>query len=70
MQDLLGRTFSVADGRYRVVDVRNLNGEAMVYAEALPPADEPAGKAKPKPRRMAFHYADIADLVKPGNKIA
>ena len=33
MQDILGRTFSVGDGEYRVVDVRQLSGEVMVYAE-------------------------------------
>jgi len=61
MQELLGRTFAVADGRYRVVDVRKLSGEAMVYAE---PIDMPDG-GKPRPQRMAFHYGDIADLVEP-----
>ena len=63
MKELLGRTFSVANGRYRVVDVRQLNGEAMVYAEELE-------TQRPKPQRMAFHYADIADLVEKDNKIA
>ena len=67
MNDLLGRTFAVADGRYRVVDVRKLAGEAMVYAEALP-TDESVGRARPQ--RMAFHYGDIAELVETGNKIA
>jgi len=56
MQELLGRKFSVGDGEYRVVDVRQLSGELMVYAEELD-----GGAAEPrKPRRAAFHYGDIA----------
>ena len=35
MQELLGRTFSVGEGRYRVVDVRRMSGEAMIYAEEI-----------------------------------
>lgn len=56
MQDILGQTFSVGDGKYRVVDVRQLAGELMVYAEPT------AGKASEErtPRRAAFHYGDIA----------
>ena len=56
MQELLGRKFSVGDGEYRVVDVRNLSGELMVYAEEL--AADTAESHKPK--RAAFHYGDIA----------
>lgn len=63
MQELLGRTFSVADGRYRVVDVRKLSGEAMVYAEQI---DQVPG-GRPRPQRMAFHYGDIAKLVEPAS---
>lgn len=56
MQELLGRKFSVGEGKYRVVDVRQLSGELMVYAEELD-----ADTAEPrKPRRAAFHYGDIA----------
>ena len=55
MQDLLGRTFSVGKGEYRVVDVRQLSGEMMVYAEPLGEQAEAR-----KPRRAAFHYNDIA----------
>lgn len=56
MQDILGRTFSVGDGEYRVVDVRQLSGEVMVYAEHT------AGGASEEqaPPRAAFHYGDIA----------
>lgn len=56
MQELLGRTFSVGEGEYRVVDVRQLSGELMVYAEEL--ATEASDERKPK--RAAFHYGDIA----------
>lgn len=67
MQEIVGRTFSVADGQYRVVDVRRLNGEALVYAEALGgEKDSESGR----PQRMAFHYGDIAELVDTENKIA
>ena len=58
MQDLLGRRFSVGEGEYRVVDVRQLSGELMVYAEAT--GEEPAAGAPRKPRKAAFHYGDIA----------
>jgi len=56
MQELLGRTFSVGDGEYRVVDVRQLSGEMMVYAEELGNTDSD----QRKPKRAAFHYGDIA----------
>lgn len=69
MQELLGRTFSLADGRYRVVDVRQLSGEAMVYAEEI--SDETGKSSDRRPRRAAFHYGDIADLLRDDkNKIA
>ncbi len=59
MQDILGQTFSVGDGRYRVVDVLKLSGETMVYAEETgSPGHPPPGGQKP--RRAAFHYCDIA----------
>jgi len=63
MQELLGRTFSVANGRYRVVDVRKLSGEAMIYAEQID--DLPVRHRRPQ--RMAFHYRDIAALVAPAS---
>ena len=63
MQDILGRTFSVGDGEYRVVDVRQLSGEVMVYAEDT--AEE--AKEARRPRRAAFHYGDIAARLEPGN---
>lgn len=57
MQELLGRTFSVGEGEYRVVDVRQLSGELMVYAEEL----NPEASDERKPKRAAFHYGDIAN---------
>ncbi len=62
MQDILGRTFSVGDGEYRVVDVRQLSGEMMVYAEQTAPATE-----EPRPQRAAFHYGDIAGRLEAGD---
>ena len=58
MQDLVGKTFTVGDGEYRVVDVRQLSGEVMVYAEELAQNGQDAEARKP--RRAAFHYGDIA----------
>lgn len=66
MQDLLGRIFSVGDGEYRVVDVRQLSGELMVYAEAL--AERATENARP--RRAAFHYGDIAGRLEPRDRLA
>lgn len=59
MHDLVGKSFSVGGGEYRVVDVRRLNGDSMVYAEATKPG---AGSAR-QPQRMAFHYGDIVNLL-------
>ena len=67
MQELVGQVFSLADGHYRVVDVRQLSGEAMVYAEQI--GDETVDGGDRRPRRAAFHYGDIAGLFK-DNKIA
>jgi len=57
MQELLGQTFRVGEETYRIVDVRQLSGERMVYAESL--AESEDGKPR-RPRRAAFHYGDIA----------
>jgi len=56
MRELLGQTFSVADGEYKVVDVRQLSGEVMVYAEELGTGSQAAHR----PKKAAFHYGDIA----------
>ena len=64
MQEILGRTFSVGDGEYRVVDVRQLSGEVMVYAEQT--AAEVTEDRRP--RRAAFHYGDIAARLESSNR--
>ena len=66
MRELLGRTFSVAEGEYRVVDVRQLSGEVMVYAESTAKV-HPTGR---RPRRAAFHYGDIASRLEAGDRLA
>lgn len=69
MQQLIGQSFELGQERYRVVDVRRMNGESMVYAEAQSPGQaRSTGSAQPAtaglhPQRMAFHYSDIADLL-------
>ena len=66
MRELLGRTFSVAEGEYRVVDVRQLSGEVMVYAESTS-ENRNSGR---RPRRAAFHYGDIAGRLQDGDRLA
>lgn len=61
MRELVGHTFSVADVLYLIVDVQNVAGMVMVYAE------DQAKRLGPK--RAAFHYDDIADLIN-ADKIA
>ena len=51
MEQLVGQHFSIEDVDYAIVDVRNIQGDTMVYAE---PAAQAAG-----PGRAAFRYADI-----------
>jgi len=51
MEKLLGQRFSLEDMDYAIVDVRNIQGDTMVYAE---PAEQAAG-----PGRAAFRFADI-----------
>jgi len=70
MRDLVGQCFNLADGRYRIVDVRQLGGDAMVYAELLEPGGSSEGTAEPgrpaaagRPGRTAFHFADIASML-------
>lgn len=71
MQQLIGQSFTVGDGQYRVVDVRRLNGESLVYAEQTRAASagtwSPSGVAA-QPQRMAFHYSDIAGLFDDSNE--
>ncbi len=72
MKDLVGTCFSVADGRYRIVDVRQMGGDVMVYAEPVPAESTAARDAQDEgarppgpaaPNRAAFHYADIASIL-------
>jgi hypothetical protein len=71
MKDLVGRSFAIADGCYRIVDVRRLGGDTLVYAEPVPcaaeRADAPAAGTlnSGAPARAAFHYGDIAELLAP-----
>lgn len=68
MRDLIGQSFPLADRVYRIVDVRQVAGDAMIYAEpadAAPPSPAAArsGTAAAGPARAAraaFHYRDIA----------
>lgn len=76
MQRLIGKTFTLGNDRYRVVDARRLNGESLVYAEPQTLAENSTVTARPEaaaahPQRMAFHYSDIAELIEGiENKIA
>jgi hypothetical protein len=68
MRYLIGQSFPLADRVYRIVDVRQVAGDAMIYAEPVfEPAEAgparvgqlpPAGPARAA--RAAFHYRDIA----------
>ena len=51
MQNLVGKQFTINECDYAVVDVRNIRGDAMVYAEPL--------NAQAGPGRAAFRYVDI-----------
>jgi hypothetical protein len=60
MQDLVGQCFSLAEVRYRIVDVRNIAGESMIYAEKLQEVREHQPRS---PLRAAFHYSDILEYL-------
>jgi len=68
MNDLVGKVFSLADGRYRIVDVRRMSGDALVYAER---EDRTTDRSRGGPRsgRMAFHYGDIARFLEGGTPV-
>jgi hypothetical protein len=57
MKDLVGRSFAIAEARYRIVDVRRLGSDALVYAEQV------SADHRPVSARTAFHYRDIAPLL-------
>lgn len=55
MRELVGHKFAIADVLFLIVDVQNVAGAVMVYAE---------DQAKRQgPKRAAFRYDDIADLI-------
>mgnify|MGYP001823080088 CR=1 FL=1 len=61
MQELVGQCFSLADQQYRIVDVRFVGSDSMVYAEKADPAARPTlVSSRRHPQRAAFHYNDIA----------
>ena len=51
MEQLLGRRFSIDEVDYSIVDVRNIQGDTLVYAEPSRTAQGPG--------RAAFRFADI-----------
>ena len=55
MRELVGQFFLIASTRYKIVDVQNVGGEIMVYAE-----DE---HERLGPKRASFRYDDIAELI-------
>ena len=60
MQELVGQCFSLADEQYRIVDVRFVGSDSMVYAERAEAQSGAAVAQSRRPQRAAFHYADIA----------
>jgi len=72
MKDLVGRSFALAEGRYRIVDARRVGTHAMVYAEALggarATASAPGSQRVIVPGRTAFHYLDIVDLLETSSR--
>ncbi len=54
VQELLGKSFKLSDLDYVIVDVIDIRGDKMVYAEAR----QPARGAK----RAAFHLNDLHRL--------
>lgn len=57
MRHLIGKSFPLADRVYRIVDVRQVAGDAMIYAEPVGGAESRAVPARAA--RAAFHYRDI-----------
>jgi len=68
MRDLIGKSFPLADRFYRIVDVRQVAGDALIYAEpmqaetaqAVRETGQPLGASRAPSARAAFHYRDIA----------
>ena len=51
VENLVGRHFRIDETDYAIVDVRNIKGDTLIYAE---PSAQSAG-----PGRAAFRYVDI-----------
>ena len=61
MDDLIGRNITLDDGEYAIVDVRDVDGEDMVYAERIGVAAS----------RIVLRVADIEGLLQAtGNNAA
>lgn len=68
MRNLIGQSFPLADRVYRIVDVRQVAGDAMIYAEPVADTGIGSGPSSAQVRaagparaaRAAFHYRDIA----------
>jgi hypothetical protein len=68
MRNLIGQSFPLADRVYRIVDVRQVAGDAMIYAEPVVDTGAGSGTTGGQTRvagparaaRAAFHYRDIA----------
>lgn len=68
MKNLVGRSFRIADGRYRIVDVQRLGGDALVYAELLDDHAAEEGEVRSARGRTAFRYGDIAGFLQAGQE--
>ena len=55
MHELLGRSFRLSEKDYVIVDVVDVSGEWMVYAETRE-------QQCPGPKRAAFHLNDLHHL--------
>lgn len=68
MRDLVGRSFAIADIRYRVVDVQRLGADALVFTERLLESGRASGGDPVPGPRTAFHYRDIAEALAAGTQ--
>jgi hypothetical protein len=57
VEDLVGKKFAIDDADYAIVDVRDVDGVVMVYAEPVSGARGPG--------RAAFRYTDIQSQLDP-----
>jgi hypothetical protein len=74
MKNLVGKSFMIADDRYRIVDVQSIGSDALIYAEpdyaerdGRPSSQHGPARAQTRmPSRTAFHYRDIAMFLDAG----